>query len=185
MIEQREKNEVIFKLPFNSKRKRATTVIRHPSQAGRVRVFVKGAPEIVIDKCISFIGQRGQIMNMTPEKKYKIINEDVVKKFAKKCYRTLLIAYADYDEAKWEEMKAANNNFSSIQDKEAAEQGLILVGIVGLQDPLRPGIAEAVTSCHLAGINVRMVTGDNIETATAIAKKANILTDADLADNEE
>jgi hypothetical protein len=53
-------------------------------------------------------------MNMTPEKKYKIINEDVVKKFAKKCYRTLLIAYADYDEAKWEEMKAANNNFSSI-----------------------------------------------------------------------
>ena len=98
-------------------------------------------------------------MNMTPEKKYKIIYEDVVKKFAKKCYRTLLIAYA--------------------------EQGLILVGIMGLQDPLRPGIAEAVTSCHLAGINVRMVTGDNIETATAIARKANILTDADLADNEE
>lgn len=56
---------------------------------------------------------------------------------------------------------------------------------MGLQDPLRPGIAEAVTSCHLAGINVRMVTGDNIETATAIARKANILTDADLADNEE
>ena len=56
MIEQRGHNEVIFKLPFNSKRKRATTVIKHPSQAGKVRVFVKGAPEIVIEKCISFIG---------------------------------------------------------------------------------------------------------------------------------
>lgn len=150
-----------------------------------VRVFVKGAPEIVIEKCVSFIGQGGEITNMTPEKRDAIVYDEVVKKFAKKCYRTLLLAYADYTEAKWEEMKATYNNFETQQDKEAAEQGLILVGIVGLQDPLRPGIADAVRSCHLAGINVRMVTGDNIDTATAIARKANILSDADLADNED
>lgn len=111
MIEQREKNDIIFKLPFNSKRKRATTVIRHPSQAGKVRVFVKGAPEIIIEKCINFIGERGDVMEMTPEKRDRIIYEDVVKKFARKCYRTLLLAYADYDEAKWEELKATRNNF--------------------------------------------------------------------------
>ena len=114
MIEQREKNEVIFKLPFNSKRKRATTVIKHPSQAGKVRVFVKGAPELVIEKCINYLGQRGEVMEMTPEKRDRIIYEDVVKKFAKKCYRTLLLAYADYDEAKWEEFKAAHNNFDTL-----------------------------------------------------------------------
>jgi len=176
---------VIFKLQFNSKRKRATTVIRHPSQAGKVRIFVKGAPEIIIEKCISFIGQRGEVSDMTPEKRDRIIYEDVVKKFARKCYRTLLLAYADYDEAEWEELKAANNNFTSLEDKEAAENGLTMIGVLGLQDPLRPGIAEAVLTCRSAGINVRMVTGDNIDTATAIAKKAMILSDADLADNEE
>lgn len=185
MIEQREKNEVIFKLPFNSKRKRATTVIRHPSQAGKVRVFVKGAPEIIIQKCVNYIGQHGDIMNMTPEKRDRIIYEDVVKKFARKCFRTLLLAYADYDEAKWEELKATHNNFETLDDKEAAEMGLTLVGVLGLQDPLRPGIEDAVRTCHAAGINVRMVTGDNLETATAIAKKAGILTDSDLMQNED
>lgn len=69
---------------------------------------------------------------MTPEKRDRIIYEDVVKKFAKKCYRTLLLAYADYDEGKWEELKAQHNNFESIEDKEYAEMGLTLVGIVGL-----------------------------------------------------
>ena len=60
-----------------------------------------------------------------------------------------------------------------------------MIGIVGLQDPLRPEIPEAVNVCHRAGINVRMVTGDNLDTAIAIARKANILTDSDLMDNEE
>ena len=53
-------------------------------------------------------------MEMTPEKRDRIIYEDVVKKFAKKCYRTLLLAYADYDEAKWEEFKAVHNNFDTL-----------------------------------------------------------------------
>jgi len=122
---------------------------------------------------------------MTADKRDRIIYEDIVIKFAKKCYRTLLLAYIDYDEARWEDMRAANNNFTNIDDKEAVEVGLTMIGIVGLQDPLRPGIAEAVRSCHLAGINVRMVTGDNLETATAIARKACILTDADMHGDEE
>lgn len=95
-------------------------------------MFVKGAPEIIIEKCISFIGERGDVMEMTPEKRDRIIYEDVVKKFARKCYRTLLLAYADYDEATWEELKASRNDFSSLEDKEAAEQGLTLIGVVGL-----------------------------------------------------
>jgi len=121
MIEQRGKNEIIFKLPFNSKRKRSTMVIRHPSQAGKVRVFVKGAPEIIIEKCQKFVGQRGETLAMTADKRDRIIYEDIVNKFAKKCYRTLLLAYADYDEARWEDLQASNNNFTNIEDKEAVE----------------------------------------------------------------
>jgi Ca2+-transporting ATPase len=60
-----------------------------------------------------------------------------------------------------------------------------MVGIFGLQDPLRPGIREAVEQCHRSGINVRMVTGDYLDTAVAISREAGIISDVDLQHNEE
>ena len=60
-----------------------------------------------------------------------------------------------------------------------------MVGIFGLMDPLRPGIRDAVQQCQRSGINVRMVTGDNIDTAVAIAKEAGIIGDSDLLENEQ
>lgn len=62
---------------------------------------------------------------------------------------------------------------------------MIMIGIFGLVDPLRPGIKEAVAQCHKSGINVRMCTGDNLDTAIAISKEAGIVSDADLLHNEE
>lgn len=62
---------------------------------------------------------------------------------------------------------------------------MIMIGIFGLVDPLRPGIKEAVAQCHKSGINVRMCTGDNLDTAIAISKEAGIISDADLLHNEE
>ena len=175
----------VFGIPFSSKRKRQTTVIKHPSQEGKVRVFCKGAPEIVIEYCDSMLGANGNVEDLPDEKKEEIINERVVKKFAAKTYRTLLVSYADYDEGEWESMKAQNNNFDSAADKEVVESGLTLVGIFALVDPLRPGIPESVARCHKSGINVRMVTGDNIDTAIAISKQAHIINEDDLGDNEE
>jgi Ca2+-transporting ATPase len=55
-----------------------------------------------------------------------------------------------------------------------------MVGIFGLMDPLKPGIRDAVLQCYRSGINVRMVTGDNLDTAIAISKEAGIITDLDL-----
>ena len=60
-----------------------------------------------------------------------------------------------------------------------------MVGIFALMDPLRPGIAEAVSKCHTAGLTVRMCTGDNIDTARAISLASNIITQSDLADPEK
>ncbi len=65
------------------------------------------------------------------------------------------------------------------------ENGLTMVGIFGLMDPLRPGIRDAVEQCRRSGINVRMVTGDNLDTAIAISREAGIITDEDLATNED
>lgn len=96
---------------------------------------------------------------------------------AGKCYRTILIAHSDYSESEWKHAKESSNNFTTEQDRETVESGLCLVGIFGLQDPLRPGIKQAVEQCHVSGINVRMVTGDNIDTAIAISKEAGIIQD--------
>lgn len=81
-------------------------------------------------------------------------------------------------------MMAQHNNFSTSEDKESVEDGLTLIGIFALVDPLREGIPESVDRCHKSGITVRMVTGDNLDTAIAISKEAHIITDEDLADPE-
>lgn len=73
-------------------------------------------------------------------------------------------------------MSAKNNNFATVEDLEKVEENLTMVGMFGLKDPLRPGIKTAVETCHRAGINVRMVTGDNIDTARAISLEAGIIT---------
>ena len=71
-----------------------------------------------------------------------------------------------------------NNNFEKPSDREALEKNLTMIGIFGIQDPLRDEVVRSVRICHKAGINVRMVTGDNIDTAKAIALEAGILTEA-------
>jgi magnesium-transporting ATPase (P-type) len=75
-------------------------------------------------------------------------------------------------------MKDANNGFAGEADREVLEQNLTMIGIYAIQDPLRDEVIPSVRICHRAGINIRMVTGDNIDTARAIALEAGILTEA-------
>lgn len=82
-------------------------------------------------------------------------------------------------------LKGLHNNFESETDRQSVENDLVVVGIFGLMDPLRPGIRDAVLRCQLSGINVRMVTGDNLDTAIAISKEAGIITEEDLRNNED
>lgn len=98
MLRQKEQMDPLFSIPFSSKRKRQTTVIKHPSQEGMVRVYCKGAPEIVIEYCDHLLGKGGEVEELSDEKKEEIIDVRVVKNFATKTYRTLLVCYADYDE---------------------------------------------------------------------------------------
>lgn len=182
-ITEREQQKPIFTIPFSSARKRATTVC-WINGGSKVRVFCKGAPEMVIKSCESQIGAGGQVIELTSEDK-NYCTGTVQKQYADKCLRTLLIAYADYDQSQWEQMTADNNNWETQADQENVEMGLTMAGIFGLKDPLRDGIREAVLTCKKAGINVRMVTGDQIDTARAISLEAGILSPEDLADQED
>ena len=113
---------------------------------------------------------------MGNSKKEQILTQIVTNTFATKAYRTLLIAYTDLTWHEYEQMKADNNDFVAERDREVLESSLTVVGILALQDPLRPEIIDSVNKCHKAGINIRMVTGDNLDTAKAIALEAGILT---------
>ena len=75
-------------------RKRQTTAVRLSS--GKVRVFVKGAPEIILELCQKMLDSKGMESELTQDEKSEILGPAVVKKFANKCYRTLLVAYVDY-----------------------------------------------------------------------------------------
>ena len=167
---------ILHLIPFNSSRKRAATCIRHPQNPRLIRAFCKGAPEIVLQYVNKMFDRNGQVVFIDEAKKEEIRKKIVAETFAVKAYRTLLIAYADYTEEEYQRLKAQHNGFEKEADRESLEKNLTLIGIYALQDPLRDEVVRSVRICHKAGINVRMVTGDNIDTAKAIALEAGILT---------
>lgn len=109
-----------------------------------------------------------------------MVKEIVTNTFAKKAYRTLLIAYKELSYDQYLEISRTHNNFHAESDREVLENNLTIVGIYALYDPLRDEIIESVKKCHRAGINIRMVTGDNIDTAKAIAVEAGLVSAEDV-----
>lgn len=105
---------------------------------------------------------------------------EVCKGFADQAYRTLLVAYKDVTDEQWEIERNKTKNFTEFKNENTVEQGLTMVGIFALEDPLRPGIKKAVERCHIAGIKTRMCTGDSIDTAKAISLQAGIITREEL-----
>ena len=157
----RPNNKIIRVIPFSSERKRMTTVFFDPV-ANKWLIFVKGAPEFIFDRCANIMKANRKVMPFNNFEKHDL-NLKVINNFAEQSLRTLALAYKEY-----------NIDPSTLTDEEL-EKGLTLLGIFGLQDPLRPEVQEAVAKCADAGIIVRMVTGDNIVTACAIAKQCGIL----------
>ncbi|KAL3832977.1 hypothetical protein ACJIZ3_007713 [Penstemon smallii] len=152
-----QKNEFkIIKLePFNSVKKKMSVLVKLSD--GKVRAFVKGASEIILGMCDKIVEKNGESVPLSEEQRKKIA--DVINSFACEALRTLCLAFRDME------------NGESIPDT-----NYTLIVVVGIKDPVRPGVKEAVKTCLDAGIVVRMVTGDNINTAKAIAKECGILT---------
>ena len=174
VIREKE-NNILQQIPFNSSRKRACTVLRNPHNAQKVLVFSKGAPEIVIDYCNKKFNKDGKVVSLDADGKQQLLSEIVTNTFARQAFRTLLIAYSELSMDEYNTLKSQHNNFHSEKDREVLEQDLTVVGIYALQDPLRDEIVESVKKCKRAGINIRMVTGDNLDTAKAIALEAGIV----------
>lgn len=149
--------------PFNSVKKKMAVLISLPG--GTNRWFCKGASEIVVEMCDMVIDEDGNAIPLSDARKKNII--DTINSFASDALRTLCLAFKDVDDFD--------------EDADSPPSGFTLIVIFGIKDPVRPGVKEAVQSCISAGIIVRMVTGDNINTAKAIAKECGILTDDGIA----
>nr|KYP67978.1 Putative calcium-transporting ATPase 11, plasma membrane-type [Cajanus cajan] len=156
-----EKYKIVKVEPFNSVRKKMSVLVAIPDGTNKFRAFCKGASEIVLELCDKVVNEDGKVILLNEQQRNGIT--EVINGFASEALRTLCIAFKDIEE------------FS--ESDSIPEDKYTLIGIVGIKDPVRPGVKEAVKTCLEAGIIVRMVTGDNINTAKAIARECGILTD--------
>ena len=137
----------INEIPFDSNRKMMTTIHKLPNN--RYRIITKGAPDVLLERCN--IGLN----------KVKIKNQNL--NMANKALRVIAVAYKDLDK------------LPEKINSQTVENNLTFVGLIGMIDPPREGVKDAIKTCKRAGIRTVMITGDHIATATAIAKNLNIL----------
>lgn len=150
-------------IPFDSDRKRSTVAVA--LEGGQtVRIFVKGAPDVLVARCTSEAQANGTVP-ITPQRVADIERENA--RMADQALRVLAFAYRDVPAAQ----------AVDYDDIEAVEQDLTFIGLVGMIDPARPEAKEAIRVCRKAGILPVMITGDHPATATAIARELGILTD--------
>ncbi|XP_025777964.1 plasma membrane calcium-transporting ATPase 2 isoform X1 [Puma concolor] len=155
--------EKLYKVyTFNSVRKSMSTVIKLPDES--FRMYSKGASEIVLKKCCKILSGAGEPRVFRPRDRDEMVKK-VIEPMACDGLRTICVAYRDFPsspEPDWD------NENDILND-------LTCICVVGIEDPVRPEVPEAIRKCQRAGITVRMVTGDNINTARAIAIKCGII----------
>ena len=175
VAEERNSVEIVQLIPFDSDRKCMGVVIRLAS--GTYRLLVKGAAEILLEKATSeLVDTAGEALHPCPFTNSSRARVSAsIDEFAKKSLRTIAMLYKDFQE--WPPLGARTLD----EDRKVAlfEDifcDMTLLAVIGIQDPLRDGVAKAVKQCQNAGVKVRMVTGDNVMTASAIAMECGIKT---------
>ncbi|KAK5687928.1 plasma membrane calcium [Elasticomyces elasticus] len=170
LAEERANASIVQLMPFDSARKCMGAVQKLPT--GSYRLLVKGASEILLGHC-SFVKSSVGVAALGGPQRESL--EDVIDRYAKQSLRTIALIEQEFKQ--WPPVGCAAENDSSIADFGLVLKDMTFVGLVGIQDPVRPGVPEAVIRCQGAGVTVRMVTGDNVVTAKAIATDCKIYTD--------
>ena len=156
----------VNEIPFDSNRKMMTTIHK---LGNKYRVITKGAPDVLLQRCTKEILEANNSNNIRVQalQTSKIQNDN--RQMAQKALRVIAVAYKDID------------FLPSKIDSDNLENNLTFAGLIGMIDPPREGVKEAVRTCQNAGIKTVMITGDHLETAKAIAKDLGILSIKDRA----
>ena len=153
----------VAEIPFDSERKLMTTLHSRP-EGGYIQ-HTTGAPDVVISKCDYYL-EGGKVLPMTDERRAYYVSEN--KRLADQALRVLAAAYREYD-SQPDALTPAD------------ESALIMIGLVGMIDPVREEVPAAIERCREAGIRPIMITGDHRDTAAAIAMQLGIITDPSQA----
>lgn len=159
-IKERESKTILHQIPFTSKRKRMSTIINEEETC---TVLTKGAPEVILDLC-NYEHVDGRDIRLTDIRRKEILES--IESLQKKSMRVLGFSYRNINEE-----VAMSSEAGVIEDE------LIFTGFVGIKDPLRPEVEEAVSLARNAGVATKMLTGDNINTAIAIGEDLGLLKD--------
>lgn len=159
--ELEQKRPRIGEIPFSSERKRMTTI--HADASKKKTAYMKGAPELVLEKCSRMLGD-GKVRKMTQDDRTEILN--ITEAMARQALRNLGFAFRELPD-----------NVENYDEK--IEKDFVFVGIMGMIDPPRDEVKDAIYICRKAGIDVVMVTGDHKLTAVAVAKELNLLGEND------
>ncbi|XP_054641820.1 plasma membrane calcium-transporting ATPase 1-like isoform X2 [Dunckerocampus dactyliophorus] len=163
-IREEVPEEKLYKVyTFNSSRKSMSTVLKNAD--GGFRMYSKGASEIILRKCSRILDADGQPRVFKPKDRDEMVRK-VIEPMACDGLRTICVAFRDFP------VEAGEPNWD-VENEILNE--LTCIAVVGIEDPVRPEVPAAIAKCQRAGITVRMVTGDNINTARAIATKCGIL----------
>ena len=167
----------VAEIPFTSERKRMSVIARNATDAGKLTVFAKGAPDVLLSYC-DRIYVNGAIRKLTEGDRQDIL--DTVERLSREAYRTLGEAFRPLETDSLAQIPGIRTNsageISDISEQaEAIEQHLIWNGMVGIIDPPRTEVRDAVAEAHRAGIRTVMITGDHPLTAARIASDLGII----------
>jgi Ca2+-transporting ATPase len=174
LSEIRDNEQVVHMFPFDSSKKCMGAVVK--LQNGHYRLVVKGASEILL----GFASTSANFDTLETEPlsdQHRQVLNDAIDDYATRSLRTIGLVYRDFEQ--WPPANAALTEGGSV-DFASLLRDLTFFGLVGIQDPVRPGVPEAVRKAQKAGVTVRMVTGDNMQTARAIATECLIYTEGGL-----
>ncbi|KAJ6093228.1 hypothetical protein N7486_008517 [Penicillium sp. IBT 16267x] len=181
LISERGSAQIAQIIPFDSARKCMGVVYRQPN-AG-YRLLVKGASELMADACSAQITDLDACKESLYTESLSDENRQVIlttiDQYAKGSLRTIGIVYKDFSSWPPQDAKRLEDDPSVVSFDDLFHD-MTWVGVVGIQDPLRPEVPSAIRKCHSAGVQVKMVTGDNVATATAIASACGIKTEDGL-----
>ena len=170
--EERVNASIVQVVPFNSTVKYMATVVKLPN--GKFRAYVKGASEILLEKCTSTISSvdSSEISTIPLTVEDRNMFSQMITSYAGQTLRTIGSSYRDFDI--WPPEDAISEENPQTANFNMLHEDMNLIAIFGIKDPLRPTVKDAIMDCQRAGVIVRMVTGDNIVTAKAIAQECGI-----------
>jgi len=154
---------ILYVEAFNSQKKRSGVLSRKKVD-NTIHVHWKGAAEMILAMCSSYYDASGLMKDMDVGERNTF--KQIIQVMAANSLRCIAFAHKQLSEEQYEDGK---------EEKRLQEDSFTLLGLVGIKDPIRPGVKKAVDDCQHAGVNIKMITGDNVFTARAIAIECGIL----------